>query len=164
MALDPMAEEAVPRVPDLLITRMVKARREVVWRLWTDPDHLAEWWGPRGFTNPECSIDPRAGGELRILMRSPDGEEYLNVGTIQETEAPKRLVFTIALLNRDGSHRLQNLTTVDLADRDGATEVTVRVQVLHATPDARENLAGMRDGWSESLEKLAQTAEKGGRT
>jgi uncharacterized protein YndB with AHSA1/START domain len=135
-----------------------------LWRLWTEPRHLAEWWGPHGFTNPECSIDPRPGGELRILMRSPEGEEYLNVGVVQVAEAPKRLVFTITLLNADGSRRLENLTTVDLSDRGGATEVTVRVRVLHATPDARENLAGMQDGWSESLERLARTTGKGGRS
>lgn len=164
MALDPTTEQAGLGVRDLLISRTVKARREVVWGLWTEPRHLAEWWGPHGFTNPECSIDPRPGGELRILMRSPEGEEYLTVGMVQVAEAPKRLVFTITLLNPDGSRRLENLTTVDLSDRGGATEVTVRVQVLHATPDARENLAGMRDGWSESLERLAQTTEKGGRS
>jgi uncharacterized protein YndB with AHSA1/START domain len=161
MALDPMTEEAGLGTRDLLIARTVKARREVVWRLWTEARHLAEWWGPHGFTNPECSIDPRPGGELRILMRSPDGEEYLNVGTVQVAEAPTRLMFTIALLNPDGSRRLENLTTVDLTDRGTATEVIVQVQVRHATPDARENLAGMRDGWSESLEKLAHAAEKG---
>ena len=164
MALDPTTEQAGLGVRDLLISRTVKARREGVWRLWTEPRHLAEWWGPHGFTNPECSIDPRPGGELRILMRSPEGEEYLNVGMVQVAEPPKRLVFTITLLNPDGSRRLENLTTVDLSDRGGATAVTVRVQVLHATPDARENLAGMRDGWSESLERLAQTTEKGGRS
>lgn len=160
MALDPTTEQAGLGVRDLLIARTVKARREVVWRLWTEPRHLAKWWGPHGFTNPECSIDPRPGGELQILMRSPEGEEYLNVGMVQVAEAPKRLVFTITLLNPDGSRRLENLTTVDLCDRGAATEVTVQVQVLHAVPDARENLAGMRDGWSESLERLAQTAEK----
>jgi uncharacterized protein YndB with AHSA1/START domain len=55
----------------------------------------------------------------------------------------------------DGSVRLENLTTVELEDRDLATEVTVRMQVLRATPAASENLAGMRDGWSESLDRLA---------
>jgi uncharacterized protein YndB with AHSA1/START domain len=89
----------------------------------------------------------------------PEGEEYLNVGLVQVAEAPKRLVFTITLLNPDGSRRLENLTTVDLSDRGAATEVTVQVQVLHAAANARENLAGMWDGWSESLERLAQTAE-----
>ncbi len=161
MARDPTTEQAGLGVQDLLIARTVKARREVVWRLWTEPRHLAEWWGPCGFTNPECSIDPRPGGELRIVMRSPEGDEYLNVGIVQIAEAPKRLVFTITLLNPDGSRRLENLTRVDLSDRGAATEVTVQVQVLHAAPDARENVAGMRDGWSESLQKLANAADEG---
>jgi len=156
-----MTEKAALSAHDVILARTVKARRTVVWQLWTESRHLARWWGPHGFTNPECSIDPRPGGELRILMRSPGGEEYLNVGTIQVAEAPKRLMFTIALLNPDGSRRLENLTTVDLADRGAATEVTVRVQVLRAAPEARENLAGMRDGWAESLERLATTAKKG---
>jgi uncharacterized protein YndB with AHSA1/START domain len=86
MALDPTTEPAGLGVQDLLISRTVKARREVVWRLWTEPRHLAEWWAPHGFTNPECSIDPWPGGELRILMRSPEGEEYLNVGMVQVAE------------------------------------------------------------------------------
>lgn len=107
-------------------------------------------------------LDRPAGGRRATDPDAlPDGAEYVNVGTVQEAEAPKRLVFTIALLNRDGSRRLQNLTTVDLADRGEATEVTVQVRVLHATPDARDNLAGMRDGWSESLQKLSNAAEEG---
>src|SRR5271156_3124363 len=61
---------------------------------------------------------------------------------------------SVIALNRDGTVRLENLTTVELEDRGVATEVTVRVQVLRATPDARENLAGMREGWSESLDRL----------
>jgi uncharacterized protein YndB with AHSA1/START domain len=88
-------------------------------------------------------------------MRSPDDEEYLNVGTVRVADEPRLLVFSIALVNTDGTVRLENLTTVELEDRGAATEVTVRVQVLRATPDARENLAGMREGWSESLERLA---------
>jgi uncharacterized protein YndB with AHSA1/START domain len=88
-------------------------------------------------------------------MRSPDDEEYLNVGTVRVADEPRLLVFSIALVNTDGTLRLENLTTVELEDRGAATEVTVRVQVLRATPDARENLEGMRDGWSESLDRLA---------
>jgi uncharacterized protein YndB with AHSA1/START domain len=88
-------------------------------------------------------------------MRSPDDEEYLNVGIVRVADEPRLLVFSIALVNTDSTVRLENLTTVELEDRGAATEVTVRVQVLRATPDARENLAGMRDGWSESLDRLA---------
>ncbi len=153
------ADELVPR-GEMVLTRTVRLERSLVWRLWTESRHLAAWWGPHGFTNPECSIDATLGGEVRILMRSPDGEEYLNVGTVRVADEPRLLVFSIALVNTDGTVRLENLTTVELEDRGAATEVTVRVQVLRVTPDARENLAGMRDGWSESLDRLADLETK----
>ena len=139
---------------EMVLTRTVRLERSLVWQLWTESRHLAAWWGPHGFTNPECSIDAAPGGDVRILMRSPDDEEYLNVGTVRVADEPRLLVFSIALVNTDGTVRLENLTTVELEDRGAATEVTVRVQVLRATPDARQNLAGMRDGWSESLDRL----------
>jgi len=157
-----LPDEGVSALRELVLTRTVAMDRALVWRLWTEPQHLAQWWGPHGFTNPECSIEPRPGGRLRILMRSLDGQEYLNVGIVQVAEPPERLVFTIALLNPDGSRQLENLTTVDLIERGAATEVTVRVQVLRATTDAGENLAGMGDGWSESLARLAGMATSEG--
>jgi uncharacterized protein YndB with AHSA1/START domain len=146
---------------ELVFTRTVGAERRLVWRLWTESRHLAAWWGPHGFTNPVCSIDPTPGGKVHIVMRSADGEEYLNVGTVLVADEPRRLVFSIALLNADGSPRLENLTTVELEDRGAATGMTVRVQVLRATRDARENLAGMREGWSESLDRLADLETEG---
>jgi uncharacterized protein YndB with AHSA1/START domain len=140
---------------ELVLTRTLHLERPLVWRLWTESRHLAAWWGPHGFTNPECSIDATPGGEVRILMRSAEGEEFLNVGTVKVADEPRSLVFSIALINHDGSVRLENLTTVELEDRGLVTEVTVRVQVLRATPEAHENLVGMRDGWSASLDRLA---------
>lgn len=155
--------DADAREPDeMALTRTVSADRRLVWRLWTQSRHLAAWWGPRGFTNPECSIDPTPGGRVHILMRSADGEEFLNAGTVRVVDEPRLLVFSIALLNADGSVRLENLTRVELEDRGMATtEVTVRVQVLRATPGAHKNLAGMRGGWSESLDRLADLAMEG---
>jgi uncharacterized protein YndB with AHSA1/START domain len=146
---------------ELVLTRTIGLERRQVWRLWTESRHLAAWWGPHGFTNPECSINASPGGEVRILMRSAEGEEFLNVGTVKVADEPRSLVFSIALMNPDGSVRLENLTTVELEDRDLATEVTVRVKVLRATPEASENLAGMRDGWSESLHRLAGLETEG---
>src|ERR1700677_99506 len=153
-----LPDDGVSALRELVLTRTVAMDRALVWRLWTEPQHLAQWWGPHGFTNPECSIEPRPGGRLRIRMRSLDGQEYLNAGIVQVAEPPERLVFTIALLNPDGSCRLENRITVDLIERGAATEVTVRVQVLQATTDAGENLAGMGGGWSESLARLAEMA------
>lgn len=155
MLPEPMLETDRSTPREIVVTRTVHARRALVWRLWTESRHLATWWGPHGFTAPECTIDPRPGGRLRIVMRAPDGEEFVNVGTVRSADPPERLVFTIALLNSDGSHRLENLTTVDLVDNGATTMVAVRVQVLHATAEAHENLAGMQDGWAQSLERLS---------
>jgi uncharacterized protein YndB with AHSA1/START domain len=146
---------------ELVLTRTVHLERRLVWRLWTESRHLAAWWGPHGFTNPECFIDATPGGEVRILMRSAEGEEFLNVGTVEVADEPRSLVFSIALMNPDGSMRLENLTTVELEDRGPVTDVTVRVRVLRATPAASENLAGMRDGWSESLDRFASLSKEG---
>jgi uncharacterized protein YndB with AHSA1/START domain len=157
----PNLESDAASSDELVFTRTVGLHRGVVWRLWTESRHLAAWWGPHGFTNPECSIDATRGGEVRILMRSPDGEEFLNVGTVMVADEPAKLVFSIALMNPDGSVRLENLTTVELEDRGAVTEVRVRVQVLRATPEAYENLVGMRDGWSESLDRLAGLKDEG---
>ena len=146
---------------ELVLTRTVQLERRLVWQLWTESRHLAAWWGPHGFTNPECSIDATPGGEMRILMRSAEGEEFLNVGTVEVADEPRFLVFSIALMNPDGSVRLENLTTVELEDRGLATGVTVRVKLLRATPEASVNLTGMRDGWSESLDRLAGLEKEG---
>jgi uncharacterized protein YndB with AHSA1/START domain len=161
MPRPPRIEDALLSPREVVFTRAVKAERSLVWRLWTESRHLAQWWGPYGFTNPECAIDPRPGGGLRILMRSPDGDEYLNAGTVLAIDPPAQLVFTVALLNPDGSRRLENRVTADFADRGTETEVTVRVEVRHTTPEARENLAGMSDGWTASLHRLSVLAGEG---
>ena len=61
---------------ELTITRVFDAPRALVFQAWTDAKHLAQWWGPRDFTNPVCEIEARAGGAIRIHMRGPDGVVY----------------------------------------------------------------------------------------
>jgi uncharacterized protein YndB with AHSA1/START domain len=56
---------------ELVLTRLFDAPRELVWKVWTDPKHVARWWRPHGFTNPVCELDVRPGGALRIHMRRP---------------------------------------------------------------------------------------------
>src|SRR5258705_11639360 len=80
-----------PLTREVTITRLVGAPRELVFRAWTDPKHLAQWWGPRGFTNPVCEVDLRVGGALRIVMRAPNGTEYPMRGVFREIVAPERL-------------------------------------------------------------------------
>lgn len=105
---------------DVVLTRIFNAPPELMFKLWTDPLHVAQWWGPHGFTNPVCEMDVRPGGALRIVMRAPDGTDYPMKGVFQEIVAPERLVFTNIAVDASGDHLIEGLTTVTFAAQGGS--------------------------------------------
>jgi uncharacterized protein YndB with AHSA1/START domain len=140
----------------LAITRTFDAPRELVFKAWTDPKHLSQWWGPHGFTNPVCEIDVRPGGRILIHMRAPDGVEYPMHGRFEEIVEPERLVFTSGVKEADGSSRFEVRNTVTFLDAGpGKTEIRLRLDVVSATDNANANLAGAEMGWAQTLERLA---------
>jgi uncharacterized protein YndB with AHSA1/START domain len=141
---------------DLVLTRVFDAPLERVWKAWTDPRQLAQWWGPAGFTNPVCEVDVRAGGALRIDMRGPDGTVYPMAGVFREVVAPEQLIFTSSALDQDGKPLFEILNTVSFAGRNGKTTLTVRARVLSRTAGADRYLSGMEQGWSQSLVRLEE--------
>lgn len=146
-----------PAARELTITRIFDAPRELVFKAWTDPVHLAQWWGPQYFTNPVCKVDARPGGALYIQMTDPDGVAYPVKGTIQEIVPPERLVFTTASFEDEaGNPQLEGLNTVMLEDFQGKTRLTLHVTILKAAPKVAWALDGMNEGWSGSLDKLAE--------
>ena len=144
---------------ELVLTRIIDAPRELVFRMWTDPVHLAKWWGPRDFPNPVCEIDPRPGGALRIVMRAPDGTDYPMAGTFREIVAPERLIFTNCALDRDGNVLLDGLTTVIFAEHSGKTRLTVQTRATALVHSAARYLEGMQAGWEQTLDGLEQHAQ-----
>src|SRR5205807_8604970 len=86
---------------DLLLTRVFDAPRERVWKAWTDPKQVAQWWGPAGFTNPRCEVHARPGGVLRIDRRAPDRTVYPMAGLYREVVAPERHVFSAPALDHN---------------------------------------------------------------
>lgn len=151
-----MAEQKTPGVGyELTFVRTFNAPRQLVWAVWTDPFHLARWWGPQGFTNPVCEFEAKEGSRIRIDMKAPDGTVYPMTGTVNEVDPPKHLVFTgYAIEDDGGSPGLETLNTVTLDEEGGKTTLTLRIVVVRAEPYAREALAGMEEGWSQSLERL----------
>jgi len=139
---------------ELLLTRVFEAPRRLVFRAWTEPESLALWWGPRGFTNPVCAFEARAGGAIRIDMRGPDGKVYPMTGVVREAVEPERLVFTCTPLDDGGRALFEVLNTVTFAGRGRTTTVTVHARVVSATPAALPYLAGMEPGWAQSLDRL----------
>jgi uncharacterized protein YndB with AHSA1/START domain len=144
----------------LVITRIFDASRELLFKAWTDPKHIAQWWGPHSFTNPLCEWDARPGGAILVHMRGPKGSVFDMVmpmkGMFHEVAAPERLVFTSsALEDETGQPQLEVLNTVTFTEHNGKTRLTLHAKVVKSTPAAAGALAGMEQGWTESLERLA---------
>jgi len=140
---------------DLVLTRTCDTPRRLVFRAWTEPAQLARWWGPQGFTNPVCELEPGPGGALRIDMRGPDGKVYRTVGAFREVVEPERLVFTTSALDDTGRPLFEVLNSIAFSERGGTTSVTVQAQVLKWIPAGERFLDGMEDGWGQTLERLA---------
>src|SRR2546430_11151240 len=85
-------EATVTSDREILLTRVFDAPRELVFKVWTDPEHVGRWWGPRGFTNTIHEMDVRPGGVWRFTMHGPDGVDYLNRIVFIEVARPERLV------------------------------------------------------------------------
>ncbi len=138
------------------LTRIFDAPRALVWKAWTDPKMMAQWFGPRGFTNPVCELNVRVGGSLRVVMRAPDGNEYPMKGEFREVTPPERLVFTNIAIDKDGNHLLEGETTVILSESGGKTTLMLQTHAIGLVPIAPQMLAGMEAGWNQSIDKLAE--------
>ena len=144
-------------VRELRLTRIFNAPRELVFAAWTDPRQIAKWWGPRGFSAPVCELDARVGGAIRIDMQGPDGTVFPMGGEVKELDPPRRLVFSAgAMPQADGGWGFENMNTVTFSEEAGGTRVDLHVEVLYANPEAAPALAGMREGWGQTLDRLGE--------
>ena len=130
--------------------------------MWTDPKHRAQWWGPKGFTNPICELDARPGGKIRIVMRGPKGSDYDKdfpmPGTSRAVVPNERLVFMAVAEDDAGNHLIESLTRVTFEEQGGKTKLTLHASAIGLARIAVQMLAGMEAGWSGSLDKLAELA------
>lgn len=156
---------------DFVISRVFDAPRELVWKAWTDPKLMAQWWGPRHFTTPVCELDVRTGGTYRIVMRGPDGSEYPLKGVYLEIDKPERLVMTADhselpiewhdLVNpvRDKSKKpeLEGVMTITFENLNGKTRLTIHTRFESAAIRNAMVKMGINEGWSQSLDRLDES-------
>jgi uncharacterized protein YndB with AHSA1/START domain len=137
----------------LILERRFDAPRELVWRAWTKPRHLARWWGPAGFTLPVCEQDFRVGGFYRFCMRAPDGTDHWVWGAYHTIVEPEKLVFTWEREDQAGLRdKLNNLVTITLAPDGGGTLLNLHHSVFQTIADCNDH----RGGWTQCLERLAE--------
>ena len=135
----------------LRIERTFSAPRAAVYGALTNADQLREWWGPKGFTTPGIDFDPQAGDSYRIAMQPPEGDAFYLSGEFHAVEPGGRFAFTFRWEPPDPDDR-ETLATLVLEDV-GLDTVVRLTQGEFAT---EERLALHREGWSESIDRLAE--------
>lgn len=142
--------------PVMELTRIIEAPRELVWKVWNDPDH-ARHWGPHGFAVELQGTEVREGAPWRARLRSTSGGDDLwQGGLFREVVEPERLVYTFAWDQEDGSPGEEMVIVLTLMEFDGKTKLTLR-QFGFASEASRDGHAG---GWGEALDNLKAYIEK----
>jgi len=139
-------------------TRVFDAPREAVYKAWTDPKQLAQWFPPKDFTSPRCEVDPRPGGIFRVDMKGPDGTVFVGKGVFREVVSNERLVFTFA-----GEEAVPPpiLVTVLLEAQGDKTKLTMH-QTAETVADYEQLLKlGVTEGLRQSFEKLEELLARG---
>lgn len=149
--MDATARNSAAAERELTIRRTFNAPRALVFKAWTEPQHLAQWSCPRGFTSLENTGELRVGGAFAARMRSPEGSDHRLRGVYREIVPPERLVFTHAWIEEDGTPGPETIVTVTLAERNARTEMTFH-QGNFASVASRD---GHAQGWSSCFERLA---------
>ena len=135
----------------LHMKRVLPAPRSRVFSALTEPEELARWWGPKGFTTPSVEFDPIVGGSYRIAMQPPDGDLFYLAGEFREVDPPARLAYTFRWDPPDPDDR-ETLVTLALEGLGEATELAF-AQGTFATAERR---ALHEQGWKDGLDRLAE--------
>jgi len=139
-----------------------------VWKVWTEPERMAQWFGPKGVKIFHSKNDLRPGGVYHYGMRTPDGKEMWGKWVYREVAKPERMVFVNSFSDKEGgitrhpmaqNWPLEMLTTITFAEQqEGKTTVTVRWSPINATEAERKvfdtSKDGMRQGWTGTFEQL----------
>jgi uncharacterized protein YndB with AHSA1/START domain len=167
---------------EFVFTRILYAPRELVFKMLTEPEHLARWWGPKGFQIGIAKLDLRPGGVFHFHMKSPDGSGDMWAKFVyREVVAPERLVYVTSFSDEQGNvqrHPLapdwpaEMLNTVELSEHDdGKTRVTIRGVPINSTEKERkafkdghesmqQGFGGTFDKFDEYLETLREGIRK----
>ena len=140
----------------LVLSRVFDAPRALVFKVWTQPEHLARWWGPRNYIVISYKADVCVDGSFRFGVRSPENTEHWAHGTYREIVPPERLVFTTAWEHPDGSPKHETLVTLTFAEQGEKTKLTLK-QTQFESVTSRDLHRG---GWSSTFDLLEEYLAK----
>ncbi|HVW13922.1 MAG TPA: SRPBCC domain-containing protein [Mucilaginibacter sp.] len=157
---------------ELVITRIFDAPKELVFKVWTEPEHIKNWWGPKPFTAPRCEVDLKVGGEYIYVMRSPDGQEFPVQGKFIEIVRNEKLVYTDDMYKQADFWKMMiggkvgadvDFSTIQLIvmvnfEGIGSRSTRLTLKTWFFSNEVRDAMVGMMmaEGWTSSLQKFAE--------
>ena len=163
-----MTKNAVNETERMVVSRVFDAPRELVWKAWTDPHYVMQWWGPKGFTSPHCEIDFRVGGKFLCCMRSPDGQEFWNGGEYHEIVPYEKIVSSMYFADSKGNKVEAEHYGIEHEAIEGAYDVTLfedlgngQTRLTFIGNEKMEDAknSGQLEGWKQILDKIAEVVE-----
>lgn len=147
---------------ELTFERSYAAPIEAVWRAWTQPEILRQWWGPAKTTVPECRIDLRVGGELYVVMEATEemgryrGTRWPMAGTFTRIEENQGLSYDARSWTEgeEETSTVHHVNDLTLTEADGSTKLHLRVSITKIGPKAKMAAFGMKWGYKQQLAKL----------
>jgi uncharacterized protein YndB with AHSA1/START domain len=148
----------------MVITREFDAPREVVWKAWTDPEYVQQWWGPKGFTTPVCTMDFRVGGKFLLCMRSPDGRDLWSGGEYHEIVPLERIVYSMYFADAEGNKVEPEHYGMEHEAVEGARDEVwfedlpggrTKLTLIGNETMEEATKSGQVEGWNEILDKVA---------
>ena len=147
----------------IALSRVFDAPRELVFEAFTRPEHLAQFWGPRGMDNVACTVDLRVGGVFRVDVRGPDGRIYPATGVYREIVPPERLVYAATTTDDNpcgAGLPPRSIVTLRFEAQGSKTRLTVHAQ-LQSRADVEAAIAGgFNRGWEDSFDRLKELLAK----
>jgi uncharacterized protein YndB with AHSA1/START domain len=160
-----MTKNTVNEKERMIVTRVFDAPRELVWKAWTDPKYVMQWWGPKGFTAPVCKIDFRVGGKYLFCMRTPDGYEGWNGGEYHEIVLHEKIVFSMYFADSKGNRIEPEQDGTEHEAIEGAHDVVLfedmgngQTKLTYIGNETMQNAieTGQLEGWKQTLDKVAE--------
>jgi uncharacterized protein YndB with AHSA1/START domain len=159
-----MTKSTLNETERMVVTRVFDAPRELVWKAWTDPKYVMQWWGPKGFTAPVCKMDFRVGGKFLYCMRMPDGQEFWNGGEYHEIVPQEKIVSSMYFSDSEGNKVEAAQLGIEHEAIDGAHDVILfedlgngKTKVTFIGNETMDNAikTGQLEGMNQVLDKAA---------
>ena len=159
-----MTKSTVNETERMVITRVFDAPRELVWKAWTDPKYVKQWWGPKEWTVTSCEMDFRVGGGFLICMRGPEGQELGNGGEYHEIVLHVKIVFSVYFADSEGNRIEPEQIGIEHEAIEGALDQVLfedigngqtKLTYIGNEPMQSAIESGQLEGWNDVLDKLA---------